>query len=117
MVLRESGRVINKAFNIEAIIRPGIDVGVEGGEELLAFADAILRTDPGALDNARLALAKRLGPTAVSAASIITANFSKNDRIANGLGIPMEAMMLDPTEDFREDFGINAYRSAANTLS
>jgi hypothetical protein len=42
MVLRESGRVINKAFNIEAIIRPGIDVGVEGGEELLAFADTIL---------------------------------------------------------------------------
>jgi hypothetical protein len=29
----------------------------------------------------------------------------------------MEAMMLDPTEDFREDFSINAYRSAANALS
>ena len=108
--------MMNKSFNIEAIIRPNLDVGVEGSAELLAFADAILASDRGVLDTARLALADRLGPAAVAAASIIAANFTKNDRIANALGIPIEPMMLAPTADFREALGINEYRSAVNSL-
>ena len=116
MVLRESGRLINKVFNIEAIMQPTMEVGVEGGSELLAFADAILSADRGELDRSRQALANVLGPAAVASASIIAANFSKNDRIANALGIPSEAMMLEPTADFRETLGINQFRSAANSL-
>jgi len=116
MALRESGRAINQTFNIEAIVRPGLDPGVEGGPELLAFAEAVLGADRGALDDARNALAQRLSPAAVGAASIIAADFTKNDRIANGLGIPMEPPSLEETADFRESFGINAYPSAANSL-
>ena len=117
MVLRESGRLQNKVFNIEAIMQPTLEVGVEGGGELLAFADAILSADRNKLDCARLALADVLGKAAVASASIIAADFSKNDRIANGLGIPIEPMELEPTADFREALGINQFRSAANSLS
>lgn len=117
MVLRESGRLLNKFFNIEAIVRPTLDVGIEGGGELLAFADAILSADRDELDRARKALAEVLGPVAVASASIIAADFSKNDRIANGLGIPLEPIELKPTADFRERLGINQFRSAANSLS
>lgn len=117
MVLRESGRLQNKVFNIEAIMQPTLEVGVEGGGELLAFADAILSADRNELDRARLALADVLGKATVASASIIAADFSKNDRIANGLGIPIEPMELKPTADFREALGINQFRSAANSLS
>ena len=47
---------------------------------MLAFSDALLGTKRSELDEARLALAKSLGPEAVSAASIIAATFTKNDQ-------------------------------------
>ena len=84
---------------------------------MLAFADAILSADRDELDRARKALTEVLGPVAVASASIIAANFSKNDRITNGLGIPAEPMMLEPTADFRKSLGINQFRSATNSLS
>ncbi len=103
-------------FHVEQLVRPTLDIGVEAGAELLAFADAVLGHDSTALDDARKALAERLGPAAVSAASIIAANFSKNDRIANGLGIPMEKHAIEATVEIREALGLNEYRSAVNSL-
>ena len=97
-------------------MRPQLDIGVPGGALLLAFADAIVGTDPDALEAARTALADALGPAAVSAAASIAANFSKNDRLANGLGIPVDAMVLKGTEELREQLGLNSYRSAVNTF-
>ena len=52
----------------------------------------------------------------MTAAAAIAANFSKNDRIANGAGIPVDTMVLKITEDIREQLGLNDYRSAFNTF-
>ena len=93
-----------------------MEIGVPGGALLLAFADAIIGTDRAALDAARSALAEGLGPAAVPAAAAIAANFSKNDRIANGAGIPVDDMVLKVTGDIREQLGLNDYRSAFNTF-
>ena len=58
-----------------------------GGQELLAFAEAVIGPDRAALDKIRNDLAAALSPGVVSAASgLSAANFTKNDRIANGLG-------------------------------
>ena len=97
-------------------MRPQLDTGVPGGKLLMAFADAVIGTDRTALDHARIALAEGLGPAAVSAASAIAANFSKNDRIANGIGIPIDDIVLKGTEDLREQLGLNNYRTAINTF-
>ncbi len=97
-------------------MRPDRDVGVPGGAELLAFSDAILGNDRAALDETRSAVAAAIGPQAVPAASAIAANFSKNDRIANGCGIPVDEMALKRTEDIREQLGLNDFRSARNTF-
>ncbi|MDA0653178.1 MAG: alkylhydroperoxidase-related (seleno)protein, partial [Proteobacteria bacterium] len=69
-----------------------------------------------ALNSARRALAEGLSPAAVSAASAVAANFTKNDRIANGLGIPIDPMVLQGSEDLRAQLGLNDYRSAVNTF-
>lgn len=116
MVLRESGRRLGKEFELTGILRPELDTGVDGGGVLISFADAVLGTDVAELDRARIALEARLGADAVVAASAIAANFSKNDRIANAIGIPMDPPFLKGSEDFRERLGINAFRSARNTL-
>lgn len=93
-----------------------MDSGVPGGDLLLAFADAVIGPDRAELDRARDALAEGLGLAAVSGAAAMAANFSKNDRIANGLGIPVDAMVLKGTDELREQLGLDDYRSAVNTF-
>mgnify|MGYP003991437679 FL=1 len=103
-------------MNPEALVRPELDIGVPHGDLLLVFAEAIIGTDRAALDAARDALIKALGPAAISGASAIAGNFTKNDRVANGLGIPVDPPVLKGTEELREQLGINAYKSAENTF-
>ena len=116
MALRESGRALNLAPNLEALARPILDVNVPGGALLLAFANAAVGTDHAAMDEARAALAEGLGAVTVGGAAAIAANFTKNDRIANGCGIPTEPMMLKASKDIRADLRINDYCSAVNTF-
>ncbi len=116
MALRESGLILDKTYNVAALVRPSEDVGVEGGDALLAFSGAVVGTDGAALDRARAELAERLGPAALVAAACIAANFTRDDRIANGLGLPMEERAFKETVEIRERLGLNDYRSAANTL-
>lgn len=83
---------------------------------LLAFAGVVIGTDRAALDTARMALAETLGPAALTAAAAVAANFTKNDRIANGLGIPVDPMVLKATEQMRAELGLNDYPSAQSTF-
>ncbi|MEM7540406.1 MAG: hypothetical protein AAF384_02345 [Pseudomonadota bacterium] len=115
-MLRESCSANNIDVNLEAIIDPRQSTGVPGGDELLAFANGVVGNDTEALDSAREKLASALGAEAVSAASLIVGNYSRNDRAANAIGIPMEPMFLEMSEDFRERLGINEFTSAANSL-
>lgn len=87
-----------------------------GGTELIAFAESLIGPDKLALDKARTALKTTLGSDAVTAASAVAANFSKNDRIANGLGLPHNQMMLKATKDVRQQLGLDKYLSAHNSL-
>ena len=116
MFLRESGRATNLKINLEALITPTIEIGVPGGKEILNFAEALIGTDRSKLDKTRINLADTIGPAAVSAAAAIAANFSKNDRIANGCGIPTEPKMLKASKDIRKDLRLNDFRSAENTF-
>jgi len=52
----------------------------------------------------------------IAAASIIAGNFSKNELITNGAGIPSDPMFVEKTADFRERLGLMKYRSARNTF-
>ena len=75
-----------------------------------------MKPDTAELAAARDAIAERLGPGAVTTASIIGAHFSMLDRIANAIGVTVDSMVMKPTADFRESLGINTYPSAVNTL-
>ena len=90
--------------------------GIAHARELLAFANGVLGKDVSALNAARSALLACMGEAALVSAAITAAMFSLVDRAANGVGIILEPMALEPTEDFREQFGINRFPSAVNTL-
>ena len=57
-----------------------------------------------------------MGPSAVPAAAAIAAAFTKNDRLANGCGIPSELRMLRNSKEIRSELGLNAFRSSVNTF-
>ena len=103
-------------INLRALVDPSQESGVPGGAELLEFSEAVIGTDRSRLDTARDALADALSPATVSGAAAIAGNFSKNDRIANGCGIPIDTMVMNITEDIRADLGLNNFRSAVNTF-
>lgn len=69
-----------------------------------------------AYSTARAALAERMGAGAVVEAAITVANFGMVDRIANSIGIPLDAMAVSATSDFRAVLGIDQFPSARNTL-
>jgi len=52
----------------------------------------------------------------VTGASAIAGNFSKNDRIADAIGIPIEPSDFQPTKVMRAQLGLNDFKSAANTF-
>ena len=103
-------------MNLEALVRPGLESGVPGGSELLEFAAAVIGPDRARLDAARTALARALNPATVTGASAIAGNFSKNDRIANAIGIPADPRDLEPTRALRKQLGLDEFRSAQNTF-
>jgi hypothetical protein len=89
---------------------------VPHGDKLMAYAEAIVGTDRAALDDARAAIADALGDVAVAGAAAVAANFTKNDRVANGIGIAIDEMVMKITEDIRAELGLNDYKSAENTF-
>jgi hypothetical protein len=102
--------------NLEALVRPELDAGVKGSAQLLEFAAAVIGPDRARLNAARDALAGRLSPATVTGASAIAGNFSKNDRIADAVGIPIDPNDLEPTRVLRAELGLNDFKSAANTF-
>lgn len=103
--------------NLGGAINPDVDSGVEHGQELVRFTAAITGTDIGVLNTAREAAVANLGSQAMVSASMVAANFSMRDLIANAIGINLDGMILKPLADIRELLGINNFPSAANTLA
>ncbi len=116
MLLRESGKSKAKHYELQGVTDRSLETGVENEDVLLAYADAFWNKDPGVLDQARGALAERMGAGAVVEAAITVANFGLVDRIANAIGIPLDAMAISATSDFRAALGIDQFPSARNTL-
>ncbi len=54
--------------------------------------------------------------TTISYAAAVVAGFMQMDRIADATGIPLDDFVADATSDFREDFDLNNFGSARNTL-
>ena len=115
-MLRESGKIDGREYQLAGAIDAAVDSGVEHGRELVEFTAAVANGDDKALLAARSTLVEKMDPGAVVSASLIAANFSMLDRIANAIGVSLDEMMLKGSEDIRESLGINAYPSAANSI-
>ena len=96
-------------------MRNEVDSGVEHGEVLLRFADAAVGRAPD-LGEAREAVNAALGAHGVIDSAAVIANFQRMVRIADGCGIPLDAMTEKASEPWRDTLGVNNYRSRTNTF-
>ena len=115
-MLRESSKVAGIKVCLASVIDRSDETGLDHGNLLMDFTDELIARNGKALDQIRNELTDKLGKRAIVEASVTVATFSMLDRIANAIGIPLEKNMVDMSEDFRGQLGINGYYSAKNTL-
>ena len=115
-MLRESSKVAGIKVSLASVIDRSDETGLDHGNLLMDFTDELIARNGKALDQIRNELTDKLGKRAIVEASVTVATFSMLDRIANAIGIPLEKNMVDMSEDFRGQLGINGYYSAKNTL-
>ena len=83
------------------------------GRLLVAFADAVLGEDAGALTRAREALAAALGPAGLVDAAGVVGLFNAIDRVADATGIPLEPEKAAASADFRARLDLDRFTVAS----
>ena len=91
--------------------------GVPHGAELIRFVEAVLGTDPHELDLARCAVQSSLGKTAFTDICATVASFNAVVKIADGVGITLEADKAERTEQLRAEVGIDTLNKTRSTPS
>lgn len=117
MLLRVSSQMRGQSVDLRFVTDPSAAAqsGVEQGEELVAFAEAVLGEDDASLARAREVLLAAVGPEGLVDAAGVVGNFQRMVRIADATGIPLDAPVNLFTTELREDLGLNAFGSAGNT--
>ena len=80
----------------------GTSSGVEHGNLLLAFAEAMVRDDDAVLTHTRHAVIEVLSPEAMVDAAGVASNFERMVRIADATGIPLDARMAALSQEVRD---------------
>ncbi len=110
MMLRASSEAEGQVANLESVVAgESADSKLPAGDALLHFAEVALNDDADAITSARDRVAAALGEPAMIDAAAVIANFQRMVRIADGTGIPLDAVVVAFSEDIREDLGLNEF--------
>jgi len=114
LLLRASGSTHNKTYQL-ATVTGAVegDGGVPLGDLLIAFAEAVLGGDDGALAQTRAALMVALGPPGLADAAGVVGLFNAIDRVADATGIPLEPEKAAASADFRAALELDRFSVAA----
>ena len=93
------------------------DGGIVHGHRLSEFVDAFMSRDADQLAAARAALADDMGAEGMVEAAAVAGNFQRMVRIADSIGIPIDAARVDMSAGLRQELGLNEFQSAQNTLN
>lgn len=105
-----------EGVDLRAVTNRALPLGTRDGELLLDFADAVLASGATALAAVQRRVLDELGPDALAGAAAVAGNFSRNDRIANAIGIPLERDFVVQAADLIATLGLERFASARNSL-
>jgi len=83
--------------------------GVEHGQLLMAFAEAMVGEDDNALTHVRHAVIEGLSPAAMVDAVGVASNFERMVRIADATGIPLDARMEALSHEVRDTLHLERF--------
>ena len=83
--------------------------GVEHGELLMAFAEAIVGEDDVTLTHIRHAVIEAMSPAALVDAAGVASNFERMVRIADATGIPLDAHMEALSQEARDTLHLERF--------
>jgi hypothetical protein len=89
--------------------------GVEHAAELVAFTEAVMADDDAELARSRKALLAAIGPAAFVDTCAVIGAFNVVDRIADSTGIPLDAGLVQISQEVRADLDLARFASSANT--
>ncbi len=116
MLLRWSGDAVNEEADLAIVNGAGDgDAGIPHGRTLAAFAEAVLGEDDAALAEIRGDLIAAVGPEGAVDAAAVAAVFSKNDRMADATGIPLDTGGADLRTALGVELGIGHFTGAPAT--
>lgn len=112
-MLRASIEFSGDQASVEGIVQGAQagDAGIEYGERLLAFVDAVMGDDPDERKAAREALLAAAGPELVVDAAGVIGNFERMVRIADGTGIALDGVVELISGDLQDELGLDRFAS------
>jgi len=111
MLLRASGAQEDRAPDVRAVIESGHASGVEHGEVLTAFAEAVVGGEAVSLARARRELIDAMGVEAMVDAAGVASNFERMVRIADSTGIPLGEYLEAFGKDVIAELGLDRLRA------
>ena len=113
-MLRVSSQMTGTEVDVTAVTGSvSTGSGVEHGDVLLAFTEALMRGEPASAE--RAALRAVLSPESFVDAAAVVGAFNVVDRIADATGIPLDPVMSVMSKEIRDQLGLARFASAANT--
>ena len=116
-MLRVSMNKTGKEVDIQVINRSvGDESGVEFANELAEFAEAVASFDESKLAAARQVLVEAAGPAVLVDAAGVAGNFQRMVRIADSMGIPVDSMDNEISNQVRAELDLYRFKSAENSM-
>ncbi len=113
-LLRASGEYSGDDYDLSAVLGDsGKDTGIPHADVLIRLAETAIGHDEAATASARAAVIDQMGAAALVDAAAVAANFNAIDRIADSIGIPLEADKAATSADFRAELGIDGFGRAS----
>jgi hypothetical protein len=98
--------ISGEPYSLEGVKSGGAS-GVTRGEELLAFAEALVVGDDASLDRARRSLVEAMGAAAFVEAAGVAAQFNGIVRVADATGIPVDPGDEEASAAIQAELGIS----------
>lgn len=116
MLLRASGQVQGGDPDIQAVTAGAeVDPGIAGGSALLRFVDAVLSREADEIATARNAVIAAVGAKGAADAACVIGNFERMNRIADGIGIPVESAMTGVISEINDELDLRRFASASHS--
>lgn len=111
MLLRASG------VQVGVVVDPSRaeESGLPHAETFLAFADAVINRDEGALPALRDTLRSVVGAEGVVDAAGVVGNFERMNRIADGAGLELDAPVRVLAANIQDEMQLDTFASAAHS--